>query len=85
MSLEKYTELSTIKRHNQKHLQGLFKIYLNYYKENLKILDYKVIDGCPLDWDLNIYSHDNVLKFIEEKCNSRELIDSNLYKEFNFY
>lgn len=65
MTLEKYAELSTIKGHNKKYLKGLFKRYINYCKENLKISDYKVIDECPLDLDLNIYNPDNVIKFIE--------------------
>ena len=33
------------------------------------INDYKVIDNCPLDLNLDIYNPDTVLKFMEEKCN----------------
>lgn len=69
MTLEKYADLSKIKGHNKKYLQSLFKRYINFCKENLKISDYKVIDGCPLDINLDIYNPDNVLKFIDEKCN----------------
>lgn len=80
MTLEKYAELSTIKGHNKKYLKGLFQRYINYCKENLKFSDYKVIEGCPLDLELNIYNPDNVLKFSEgqykfEKASVKKIRD----------
>lgn len=69
MTLDKYIDLSTIKGHNKKYLKSLFKKYLDYCKENINISDYKVIDNCPLDLNLDIYNPDNVLKFMSEKCN----------------
>ena len=69
LTLDKYVDLSPIKGHNKRYLKTLFKKYIYYCKENLNLSDYKVIDGCPLDLNLDIYNPDNTLKFMEEKCN----------------
>ena len=68
MTFDKYVELSTIKGNNKKYLQNLFKRYIDFCQENLKITDFKVIDGCPLDLNLDIYNPDNALKFMNERC-----------------
>ena len=68
LTLDKYVDLSTIKGHNKRYLKTLFKKYIDYCKENLNLSDYKVIDGCPLDLNLDIYNPDNALKFMKEKC-----------------
>ena len=68
LTLQKYVDLSTIKGHNKKYLKNLFRKYLDFCKENLKLSDYKVIDGCPLNLNLDIYNPDNALKFFQERC-----------------
>lgn len=67
LTLEKNIDLSTIKGHNKKYLKNLFKKYINYCKQNLKFSDYKVIDSCLLDINLDIYNPDNALKIFQEK------------------
>ena len=68
LTLEKYIDLSTIRGHNKNYLKNLFRKYINYCKENLKLSDYRTIDGCPLDLNLDIYNPDNALKFFKERC-----------------
>lgn len=61
MTLERYIDLSPIKGHNKKYLKGLLKRYIEFCKENIKITNYKVVNDCPLDFDLDIYNQDNAL------------------------
>lgn len=69
MTLETYIELSSLKDHNKIYLKNLFKKYLDFCKKDLHYTDYKCIDGCPLDLNLDIYNPDNVIRFMKEKCN----------------
>ncbi len=69
MTFEKYVDLSTISAHNKKYLKNLFQKYLDYCKKYLNYNNFKIIDGCPLDLNLDIYNQGNALKFMEDKCN----------------
>ena len=69
MTLDKYVDLSTIKSHNKKYLKGLFKRYIDDYTKNLNYTDFQTNDGCPPDLNLDIYHPDNVIRFMNEKCN----------------
>ena len=69
MTLETYIELSSLKEHNKIYLKNLFRKYVDSFKKDLHYTDYKCIDGCPLDLNLDIYNPDNVLRFMKEKCN----------------
>ena len=69
MTLQKYVDLSTIKPHNKKYLKSLFNKYVEYCRKDLNYSDYQVIDNCPLDLNFDIYNPDNVIKFMNEKCN----------------
>ena len=69
MTLQKYIDLSTIKPHNKKYLKSLFNKYVEYCRKDLNYSDYQVIDNCPLDLNFDIYNPDNVIKFMNEKCN----------------
>jgi integrase len=69
MTLQNYVGLSSLKEHNKKYLRSLFKKYTDYCKKDLNISDFKTIDGCPLDLNLDIYNPDNVIRFMKDKCN----------------
>ena len=69
MTLDKYVDLSTIKPHDKKYLKGLLKRYIDYCTKDLNYTDFQTIDGCPLDLNLDIYNPDNVIRFMNEKCN----------------
>ena len=69
MTLDKYVDLSTIKPHDKKYLKGLFKIYIDYCTKDLNYTDFQTNDGYLLDLNLDIYHPDNVIRFMNEKCN----------------
>lgn len=69
MTLEKYIDLSTIQEHNKTYLKSLFRRYIEYCEKDLNFNDFKIIDNCPLDLNLDIYNPDNVIKFMRDKCN----------------